>query len=181
MHSARGLMVPAALLAGIALTSCATVEPEPGPTTTSVEAVQTPTATPTPTVAADSADDIPPVPSVAAEVTFSFQCYEPPHGDVTQDFASMEDVWASSDAFISCRADKHGEIYTDVQHAAVAAAASVLPAGIEQLDSLYSQCAIRDNDYLGIGPLAANQQADVAGFLTICPHHPRADELRALL
>jgi hypothetical protein len=123
----------------------------------------------------------PEVGTAEAEVTFTFHCYERQDTALTHDFSTMEDVWSSGIDFISCRPDKHGEVYTDTQVQAVAAAASVLPQGIEQLDSLYAQCAIRDNGYLSIGPLADNQKADVSGFLIICPHHPRADELRALL
>lgn len=174
-------LLPLILASVLTLAACA---PSPSPTpspTASVAPTRTPVA-PTPTTqqtpAAEPAND--------QEVTFTFDCAiseDPPQPSPPRiQFDTLEEAWATDVPLLSCESIKHGTVYTDVQRRAVEVAAEVLPNGINQLDALYSQCAMRDNGYLAErSPLASNQAADVRGFLTLCPDHPAADELRAKL
>lgn len=150
-------------------------------TSNSHDSPDLPTPTSVTSLPAESATPVP----VAETVSFTFQCgYFDASGapvDIDQEFLSVEDAWAYVPATTYCQAIKHGTEYTDVQREAVALAGDVLPFGIDQLDSLYSQCAMRANGYLDNTELASNQAKDVRGFLALCPDHPGADHLRSLL
>ena len=169
-------LVLAVCLATLLLAGCAqTTSPEAdNPSSNGVE-TPTPSATPAPTGSAIGSD----------EVSFTYHCWVDP-GDgsrveIDGEFASLEDAWAHEPATISCMALKHGTEYTDAQREAIAIAGDVLPGGLDQLDSLYSQCAQHDNGYLHLTSLAENQARDVSAFLSLCPNHPGADTLQSLL
>lgn len=191
--AAVGFILVGGLVGGILISSLgrqsdvATTTDSPSPILPSPEtAIPTPTPTVTPD-ASPSPSDTAPIVTPPLEVTFTFDCWiveeQPTWPDPPRlQFATMEEAWATDVPLQSCESIQHGTEYTDVQRLAVQRAQSVLPGGLAQLDSLYSQCAMRENAYLTIeGPLAENQAADVRGFLTLCPHHPAAAELQASL
>ncbi|WP_423923134.1 hypothetical protein ACPEEZ_04225 [Frigoribacterium sp. 2-23] len=119
----------------------------------------------------------------ADPVRYSFRCGTTPTGPETgaeTTFETLAEVWASRTAFTHCFAVKHGTTWSADQEKAARTAAAVMPKGLDQLDSLYAQCALRDNEHAARASLADDEKAAVRGFLTLCPDHPEAERLRAL-
>lgn len=187
--AAVGVLLIGGIAGGI---YAAAIEPRGQVATSPTPTLSTPTATPTPapspTLEPVVPTPTPPAPVVILEeVTFTFDCWTREENPTTASppriqFATMEEAWATVVPLLSCDSIQHGTEYTETQRLAVERAHSVLPGGLGQLGSLYSQCAMRENGYLTVpGPFAENQAADVRGFLTICPHHPAAAELQSRL
>jgi hypothetical protein len=121
----------------------------------------------------------------SSEVSFTYTCYiaesDGSYVEIDRELLSWAESWAHVPSTVSCSAIKHGTEYTELQREAVAVAGDVLPGGIEQLDALYAQCAIRDNGYLRYTSLAPNQAQEVRAFLILCPDRPGSETLRAAL
>lgn len=122
---------------------------------------------------------------VSDDVSFTFRCgYFAEDGTpttISEELMSLEAAWAFEPATAWCEPVQHGTSFTTIQVEAVALAGDVLPGGIDQVGSLYAQCAMRANGYLALTSLASNQAQEVRAFLHLCPGRPGADQLRSML
>ena len=175
----------------LALAGCTGAEGALAPTPT-----PTPTSTPVP-VASPTGDAVAssgsaPAPDIEY-VTFTFECSQLETWDVKDAFATLLEVWADPRDDLLCTAEPHGDVRTETQSAAIermlqindlmgaSRNEDIASYDDQLLASLYGGCAIRSNGHLALGVLAENQKMNVEALLMICPDHPRADDLRAML
>jgi len=136
--------------------------PEVSPTPTS-ESITTPRPTPTP-----------------EPFEWSLDCRELDENRATISegtFASLSDAWADGRPWATCEAYiVDGDIYSDVERAAVAAAGY---DDISSVDTLYALCGQVAGFYVINGPVSESQAQEIAGMLTLCPDFPSAQALLA--
>lgn len=181
----RATTTIAAVAVLFALSGC-TDAPSPVVTPTASSTSPAPSASPSAPTTSPSATATPdPTSSANETVSFTYRCHiEDESGlrtEVPIVFESFKEVWEYKPAVVSCKATKHGTVYTQAQLDAVEIAEPVLSSGIDQLDYLYAACAITDNGYLHLTDLTPEQKTDVRAFLSLCPDRPGADYLKSLL
>ncbi len=137
-----------------------------------------------------STDDGTPQPPQVDPVTFSIDCtYEDPElydpkvvgsspGDaiVRVQLPSFEAAWAAGKPWDYCTAERSGG--TDFTSEQIAAANAAGYTDRDHLKYIYAVCAETAGYYVTDGPGSADQRAEVAGMLKLCPDFPSADKLR---
>ncbi|GAB3617313.1 hypothetical protein GCM10027416_18700 [Okibacterium endophyticum] len=95
-------------------------------------------------------------------------------------FQSLEEAWRSGAALGSCEAIKQGSEWTEQQNAAAAIAGY---SDMSHLKYLYGICVMPGMGYATNPtiPYSESQVQEVNAALLICPTHPAADDVRAIL
>jgi hypothetical protein len=140
---------------------------EPTRPTTPATPRSTPSGTPSASPQATQTRDNP-------GATFSYLCKV--NGLDGKTFTSFEAAWESDESVDSCRAKKLSGYPSEAQESALMSAFGSDNSG--NLITLYALCAQTGGVYID-NPVEESVAKQLIGALSLCPDHPRAQELRA--